>query len=71
MLPEPIQHSEIVDYVYEHTTCYEPGATCAMRDLIIRFTACHIYMLRGKGCFEDLVERHPQIGLDLFRVMTE
>lgn len=62
---------KFLDSIYEFTTPYEPGGSCAMRDLIVRFAACHIWRLRKEESFEKLVERRPEIALDLFGVLTE
>jgi hypothetical protein len=62
---------KFLDSIYEFTTPYEPGGGCAMRDLIVRFAACHIWRLRKEESFEELVERRPEIALDLFEVLTE
>lgn len=42
-----------------------------MRDLIVQFAASHMRDLSHEKSFRDLADTHPEITVDLFKVMTE
>jgi hypothetical protein len=52
-----------LDKIYEYTTLYVPGGSCALRDLVIRFAACHIRRLRRNKSFEIAILGlvHPKV----------